>query len=131
MKNKLRSIDPWAIVVLACIVIAVVMFLTPMGVKLVKSWGHDLQVAADETDYDTKKKVEDTARSMIASYKSDVITYETYINSDNEEEQSWAKQAKIRANTTAVSYNEYYLKNSYVWKENIPEDICYTLEQVE
>lgn len=131
MKNKLRSVDPWAIVVLACMVIAVVMFLTPMGVKLVKSWGHDLQVAADETDYDTLKKVEDTARSMIASYKSDVLTYETYINSDNEEEQSWAKQAKIRANTTAVSYNEYYLKNSYVWKENIPEDICYTLEQVE
>ena len=131
MKNKLRSIDPWAIVVLACMVIAVVMFLTPMGVKLVKSWGHDLQVAADETDYDTLKKVEDTARSMIASYKSDILTYETYINSDNEEEQSWAKQAKIRANTTAISYNEYCLKNSYVWKENIPEDICYTLEQVE
>ena len=131
MKNKLRSVDPWAIVVLACMVIAVAMFLTPMGVKLVKSWGHDLQVAADETDYDTLKKVEDTARSMIASYKSDVLTYETYINSDNEEEQSWAKQAKIRANTTAISYNEYYLKNSYVWKENIPEDICYTLEQVE
>lgn len=131
MKSKLRSVDPWAIVVLSCMVIAVVMFLTPMGVKLVKSWGHDLQVAADETDYDTLKKVEDTARSMIASYKSDVLTYETYINSDNEEEQSWAKQAKIRANTTAISYNEYYLKNSYVWKENIPEDICYTLEQVE
>lgn len=131
MRNKLKNFDPWALVVLSCMVIAVVMFLTPMGVKLVKSWGHDLQVAAYETDYDTKKKVEDTARSMIASYKSDVLTYETYINSDNEEEQSWAKQAKIRANTTAVSYNEYYLKNSYVWKENIPEDICYTLEQVE
>ena len=131
MRNKLKNFNPWAIVVLTCMAVAVVMFLTTMGVKLIKSWGHDLQVAANETDYDTKKKVEDTARSMIASYKSDVITYETYINSDNEEEQSWAKQAKIRANTTAISYNEYYLKNSYVWKENIPEDICYTLEQVE
>jgi hypothetical protein len=111
--------------------VAVVMFLTPMGVKLIKSWGHDLQVAADEVDYNTKKQVEDTARSMIASYKSDVLTYEAYINSDDEEEQSWAKQAKIRANTTATSYNEYYLKNNYVWKENIPDDIYHTLETLE
>ena len=131
MKNKLRSVDPWAIVVLACMAVAVVMFLTPMGVKLIKSWGHDLQVAADEVDYNTKKQVEDTARSMIASYKSDVLTYEAYINSDDEEEQSWAKQAKIRANTTATSYNEYYLKNNYVWKENIPDDIYHTLETLE
>ena len=56
---------------------------------------------------------------MIASYKSDVATYEQYKDSDNEEKQSWAEQAKMRANITANSYNEYILKNSYIWEDNI------------
>jgi hypothetical protein len=54
--------------------------------------------------------------------------YETYIESDEEEEQEWAKQAKIRANKTAIQYNEYILKNNYVWKDNIPDDIDSELE---
>lgn len=29
----------------------------------------------------------------------------------------------MRANKTAASYNEYILKNSYVWDGNIPQDI--------
>lgn len=77
----------------------------------------------DRTSYDTKKKVEDTCRSMIASYKTDKATYEQYKNSDNEEKQNWAEQAKMRANKTANSYNEYILKNSYIFEGNIPEDI--------
>lgn len=68
---------------------------------------------------------------MIASYKSDVATYEQYKESDNEEKQSWAEQAKMRANRTANSYNEYILKNSYVWEDNIPSDIDYSLPIVE
>ena len=85
----------------------------------------------DNESYETKKTVEDTCRAMISSYKSDLLTYETYINSEDKEEQSWAKQAKIRANTTATSYNEYILKNRFVWDDNIPEDIDNELEIVE
>lgn len=77
----------------------------------------------DRTSYDTMKKVEDTCRAMIASYKTDKATYEMYKESDNEEKQSWAEQAKMRANKTANTYNEYILKNSYVWEGNIPSDI--------
>lgn len=77
----------------------------------------------DKTSYDTMKKVEDTCRSMIASYKTDKATYEMYKESSNEEKQSWAEQAKMRANKTANTYNEYILKNSYVWEGNIPNDI--------
>lgn len=77
----------------------------------------------DKTSYETKKKVEDTCRSMIASYKTDKATYEMYINSDNEEKKSWAEQAKMRANKTANTYNEYILKNSFVFEDNIPSDI--------
>lgn len=84
----------------------------------------------NRTSYDTRKKVEDTCRSMIASYKTDKATYEMYKVSDNEEKQSWAEQAKMRANKTANSYNEYILKNSYVFDGNIPNDIDANLQIV-
>lgn len=77
----------------------------------------------DRTSYDTIKKVEDTCRSMIASYKTDKTTYEQYKNSTSDEKQSWAEQAKMRANKTANTYNEYILKNSFVFEGNIPPDI--------
>lgn len=77
----------------------------------------------DRTSYDTRKKVEDTCRSMIASYKTDKATYDMYKESTSEEKQSWAEQAKMRANKTANTYNEYVLKNSFVWEGNIPSDI--------
>ena len=82
----------------------------------------------DRTNYETRKKVEDTARASIALYKTDRSTYETYKDSKNEEEQSWAKQAKMRANKTANIYNEYMLKNSFVFEGNIPNDIEFQLE---
>lgn len=86
------------------------------------------QKIEDRTSYDTMKKVEDTCRSMIASYKTDKATYDMYKDSDNEEKQSWAEQAKMRANKTANTYNEYILKNSYVWEGNIPDDIDKNLQ---
>lgn len=82
----------------------------------------------DSTKYETKKKVEDTARASIASYKTDRETYEMYKDSNDLEKQSWAEQAKMRANKTANIYNEYMLKNSYVFDGNIPSDIEYQLE---
>lgn len=82
----------------------------------------------DRTNYDTIKKVEDTCRSMMASYKTDKNTYEQYKDSDNTEKQSWAEQAKMRANKTANTYNEYILKNSFVWEGNIPNDIDKNLQ---
>lgn len=82
----------------------------------------------DATNYETIKKVEDTCRSMIASYESDKLTYEQYKDSDNEEKQSWAEQAKMRANKTASTYNNYILKNSFIWEGNIPSDIYMELE---
>ena len=66
---------------------------------------------------ETKKKVEDTCRSMISTYNSDKLIYEQYKDSDNAEKASWAEQAKMRANKTASSYNNYVLKNKYVWKK--------------
>lgn len=80
------------------------------------------------TNYETKKKVEDTCRAMIASYNSDKLTYEQYKDSDSEEKRSWAEQAKMRANKTASSYNNYILENGFVWEDNVPNDIDYGLQ---
>ncbi len=120
------------ITIISVILIGAIIFFgfTPGGRSVWNSYTHSLE-KADENQYETKKQVEDTARSMIASYKSDVATYEQYKDSDNEEKQSWAEQAKMRANRTANSYNEYILKNSYVWEDNIPSDIDYSLPIVE
>ena len=120
------------VTIISVILIGAIIFFgfTPGGRSVWNSYTHSLE-KADENQYETKKQVEDTARSMIASYKSDVATYEQYKESDNEEKQSWAEQAKMRANRTANSYNEYILKNSYVWEDNIPSDIDYSLSIVE
>ena len=91
----------------------------------------DLNKVDEETKYETIKEVEDTCRTMIASYQSDKLTYEQYKDSDNEEKQSWAEQAKMRANKTAITYNEFILKNSFVWDGNVPSDIDQSLTIIE
>lgn len=85
----------------------------------------------DATNYETRKTVEDSCRAMIASYEADKLTYEQYKDSDSDEQRSWADQAKMRANRTAANYNNYILKNSYVWSRNIPEDILAELPIIE
>lgn len=92
---------------------------------------YNLQMVDDATSYDTKKKVEDTCRSMIVSYETDKLTWEQYKDSDSKEQRGWADQAKMRANKTATSYNEYILKNVHVWLGNIPNDIRTELEIIE
>ena len=85
----------------------------------------------DATRYETIKKVEDSCRAMISSYESDRLVYEQYRDSDNEEKQSWAEQAKMRANKTAATYNNYVLENSFVWSGNVPDDIRRELAYLE
>lgn len=104
---------------------------TPSGKAAWNNWFHTVQKADDNTSYETRKKVEDTCRSMLSSYNSDKLTYEQYKDSDSEEKQAWAEQAKMRANKTASTYNHYILENSYIWLGNIPKDICKTLEYIE
>lgn len=104
---------------------------TPAGREVWNGWFNKVQKADDNTNYETIKKVEDTCRAMIANYEADKLTYEQYKNSDDEEKQSWAEQAKMRANKTASSYNNYILQNTYVWKDNVPADILTELPYIE
>lgn len=120
------------IVLFTLLVAAIIFFAaTPVGRAAWNNWFFNVQKADDATRYSTRKHVEDTCRSMIASYESDRLTYEQYKDSEVAEQRSWADQAKMRANRTASSYNNYILENSFVWDGNIPHDIQHKLEYIE
>ena len=119
------------ILIIAIIGLPIFFGATPTGKAMWNNWFHEVQKVDDATRYETRKKVEDTCRAMIASYNTDKLTYEQYKDSDNDEKQSWAEQAKMRANKTASTYNNYILKNKYIWGGNIPNDIDYQLKYIE
>lgn len=121
--KRAASIFLIVLLLVLCVGCPVFFGATPTGRAIWNEWFFDVQKADDKTNYETRKQVEDTCRAMMASYTSDKLTYEQYKDSDSEEKQSWAEQARMRANKTAASYNEYVLKNSFVWEDNIPEDI--------
>lgn len=104
---------------------------TPTGVATWNLWFHEVQKADDATRYETRKTVEDSCRAMVSSYEADKLTWMQYKDSENSEQRSWADQAKMRANRTAANYNNYILKNSYVWAGNIPFDILAELKPIE
>ena len=120
-----------ALIVLLCVLLigSIVFFsATPIGRAMWNNWFYTVQKVDDATLYTTRKKVEDTCRAMMASYVADEMTYQQYKDSASEEQRGWAAQAKMRANKTAASYNEYILKNSFVWEGNVPDDIHTKLE---
>lgn len=83
------------------------------------------------TKYELLRQVEDTCRAMMANYTADKLIYEQYKDSDDKEKQGWGEQAKMRANRTAATYNEYILKNSYLWGANVPSDIKESLDYIQ
>ena len=89
----------------------------------------------EETDYGNRKQVEDTARSMISNYEFAVGEYETYkvfcetAQYDKDRCQR-ALDSKTSANKTASTYNNYLLKNKFLFKGNMPADIYYALETI-
>lgn len=103
---------------------------TPAGRKVWNNWQASIQVADDNSNYETKKDVEDTCRAMIALYKNDANTYRIYKDAETEYYRSIAEDARIRANQTASTYNKYVLKNKYVWKGNVPSDIVLELKYI-
>ena len=106
-------------------------YMTPWGRGIINGVDYINQKVDEYTSYDLKKEVEDTCRAMISSYISDQLTWQQYHNSESEEQRSWADQAKMRANKTAASYNNYVLKNKYVWGNNVPDDIKIELKYLE
>lgn len=125
MKNR----DSGLIYLVVCVFVFVALWAFSPQIKgLLNQKDYEVQKVNEQTSYKLRKEVEDTARSMVSSYKTDRLAYEQYKDSDNDEHKSWANSYKQRANSTATKYNEYILKNSYVWSGNVPSDIEVELE---
>ena len=118
-------------ILITLVLMAAFFCVTPVGVALRNSYGFAVQKVDDATRYETRKKVEDACRAMIANYEADRVSFEQYKDNPDSEKQGWAEQAKMRANRTAASYNEYYLKNSFVWSGAVPSDIRGSLPYLE
>lgn len=131
----MSKMEKFIVAVVTAFVVATVglgfLYNTPVGRALFNAHEYAVQKVDDTTRYQTKKKVEDTCRGMLASHEADRLTYEQYKTSDSEEKKSWAEQAKMRANRTAASYNEFVLKNGFVWEGNVPADIRTELPYLE
>jgi len=100
---------------------------TPAGRKIITGYNYEMEKAG-ENNYTNRKQVEETLRSYYASYKADKLGYEQYKDSTDEYYSNLAQSYKMRANQTATTYNEYFTKNSYVFKNNIPSDLPLELE---
>ena len=111
--------------VLTVIAAVVILFFgaTAIGRTVWNNYWHDVEKADDNTSYENRKMVEDAARAYISSYNADVDIYNTYCDSEDENMRSYAESARIRAIQTANSYNEYLQENSYIWADNMPEDL--------
>ena len=123
MKNILAAV--------LTVVLLVLVFAAGPAIRALRNrYDYAVQKADDATNYRTLKEVEDTCRAMIASYQADKLTFEQYDGSDSGEKQSWADQARMRANRTAANYNEYILRNSFIWSDAVPADIDEKLDYI-
>ena len=129
MENKMAMV--FSAIVISILLIVIGYNFAPGVREAINKNQTAVQAVDDQTRYETLKKVEDTCRAMISSYESDVLTWKQYKDSESEVERTWAAQAKMRANKTASSYNNYILQNNFVWKDNIPKDIRTTLDVIE
>ena len=110
--------------------VLVICLLGTCATSFIWAYPSDVIPNYDRYSYTAQKEVENTCRAMVASYKADVLTYQQFKDGD-EIERQWAAQAKMRANKTASNYNNYILKNYFIWYGNIPKDIRTRLDIVE
>ena len=117
--------------ILLILILIIVGFLTkPWNVFVHNKYEGLIKEVDSATNWETLHEVEDSCRAMMSNYQADVLTYQPYCNSAIAEQRSWAEQARMRANRTAAQYNEYILKNNYVWKYGIPDDIEHELPYI-
>lgn len=120
-----------ALILALAVILSTMTGCSPQGCFWLNTWGHAVQKVDDATNYKTRKQVENTCRATIVSYEADKLTWEQYKDSESEEQRGWADAAKLRANKAALTYNEYFLKNSYVFSGNVPDDIRDKLDILE
>lgn len=126
--KKNGSVLPAAFLIV--VVILVVYFYPEIKVFL-NDWKYDIKKTGEVSNYEVLKEVEDKCRAMIANYEADKKIYEQYVDSSDGEKSTRAEQARKRANSIVDEYNDYILKNEFVWSNNVPDDIYLELEYLE
>ena len=98
-------------------------------------WGNEVKYetikADDETSYRKRQQVENTCRAEIASYNAYVLQAEQYKGDTSEYGIQQRRNAVTMANSVATKYNLYILQNSFVWRDNVPDDIYRELAPIE
>ena len=132
-RTDFEDIFNFLLTIFCLIIFGAVLYFTlyPKGVETKNEYEAMLKDADYNTNYDSVRQIEETLRSYAASYEADKITYEINKDATDKESIALAKAARSRANRTAATYNQFYLKNSYIWEDNIPADIRAELEYLQ
>ena len=111
------------------------LLLVPVTRRLFNEYIFTVKQVDENTNYTNRKQVEDTARSTIVNYNMYRTEYETYKEFCNiVEEKNKCQRAldsKLLANKSVQQYNEFIQKNRFIFKDNLPSDIPYSLEKIE
>ena len=130
--NKIWAGVVGTLMILLLVVAPIFFGATPTGKAMWNNWFHEVQKVDDRTNYETRKQVEDTCRATIATYDKDRAEYEAnmklYETTGDEYYLEIANGYRQQANSSASTYNNYILKNSYVFEGNVPSDIRMELE---
>ena len=125
MKGKdMNKVFVLVVVFILVVIIGVVVYfgLIPSGIEKWNGFRYKDTITAE-----MKKEVENTCLSMIASWETDAQTYKENKGID----ETVANEARMSANKTAESYNDYILKNGYVFGETLPEGVYAVIEPIE
>lgn len=115
--------------------ILVIACLIPGSRAVINEYIFGIRRVDEQINYNNRKSVEDTARSVIVNYntyRNEYGLYKDYCNKPEEKNKCQrALDSKILANQAAEQYNEYVQKNNYIFKGNLPQDIPAYLEKID
>ena len=114
-------------VIITFVVLLVIAFLIPGSRAVINEYIFGIRRVDEQINYNNRKSVEDTARSVIVNYNTYKNEYEMYKNYCEKPED----KSKLLANQAAEQYNEYLQKNNYIFKGNLPRDIPVYLEKID
>ena len=122
-------------VIITFVVLLVIAFLIPGSRAVINEYIFGIRRVDEQINYNNRKSVEDTARSVIVNYNTYRDEYELYKNyCEKPEDKSKCQRAldsKFLANQAAEQYNEYLQKNNYIFKWNLPQDTPVYLEKID
>lgn len=91
------------------------------------------QRISENNTYESRREAENSARSLITNYVAAKLEYETYhiyIGTKDKAREQRALDARTSANMTISKYNNFMQENSFLFENNIPEDLPLSLAPI-